>query len=128
MSFLGHVIYSSDIVVDPSKVDVVLQWETLKFVMGLRSFLGLAGYYRRFIEGFLRLAFSLTQLTQKGQAYFWVVKYEESFRELKKKLMTALVLIFPNPSESFVVYCDTSKMDLGGVLMQNGQVMAYASR
>ena len=88
----------------------------------------MAGYYRKFIEGFSRLALPLTQLTWKGQAYVWDVACEKSFVELKKKLTTAPVLILPNPSESFVVYYDASKMGLGGVLMQNGQVVAYASR
>ena len=66
------------------------------------------------------MALPLTQLTRKGQAYVWDVACEKSFVELKKKLMTAPVLILPNPNESFVVYCDASKMGLGGVLMQNG--------
>lgn len=74
------------------------------------------------------MTFPLTQLNSKGQTYVWDVKCEESFQELKKRLMSALVLILPSPTKSFVVYCDASKMDLGGVLMQNGQVMAYASR
>ena len=100
----------------------------MKSATEIQSFLGLAGYYRRFIEGFSKLALSLTQLTRKGQAYVWDVACEESFVELKKRLATAPVLILPNPSESFVVYCDASKMGLGGVLMQNGQVVAYASR
>ncbi|XP_058746182.1 uncharacterized protein LOC131619056 [Vicia villosa] len=117
VSFLGHVISSGEIAVDPSNVDVVLQWKTLKFVTEIRSFLGLASYYRRFIEGFSKLVLLLTQLTRKGQAYVWDVMCEESFVKLKKKLTTALALIFPNPSESFVVYCDASKMGHGGVLI-----------
>lgn len=124
--FLGNVISSDDIVVDPSKIDVVLQWETPKSVTKIRSFLGLVGYYRKFIEGFSKLAFSLNQLTRKGQAYVWDMHCKESFQELKKKLTFAPILIFPNPSESFVVYCDDSNMGLGGVLMKNSQVMAYS--
>jgi len=127
VSFLGHVISRGGIAVDPAKVDAVLQWETPKSASEIRSFLGLAGYYRRFIEGFSRLALPLTQLTKKGQAYVWDAACEESFFELKKRLTSAPVLILPNPGESFVVYCDASLMGLGGVLMQNGQVVAYAS-
>lgn len=104
MSFLSHVIASGGIVVDPSKVDVVLKWETLKSITETRSFLGLAGHYRRFIEGFSILYFPLNQLTRKGKAYVWDVKCEESFEEFKKKLMTAPVLIFLNPSECFLLY------------------------
>lgn len=107
--------------VDPLKVDDVLQWETLKYVTEIRSFLGLVGYYCRFIEGFLKLVITLTQLTRNGQAYVWDVSCEESFVEPKKKLTTAPVLILPSTIEHFVMYCDASKMDLGGVL-------AYASR
>jgi len=70
----------------------------------------------------------LTQFTRKGQAYVWDAKCEKSFLELKKRLTSTPVLIFLNPKESFVVYCDSLKMDLGGVLMQNRQVVAYASR
>ena len=69
MSFLGHVISKGGIAVDPSKVDAVLQWESPKSVFEVRSIHGLAGYYRRFIEGFSKLALPLTQLTRKGQAY-----------------------------------------------------------
>jgi len=128
VSFLGHVISKGCIAVDPSKVDVVMQWKSPKSVFEVRTFLGLAGYYRRFIEGFSKLALPLTQLTRKGQAYVWDSECENSFLELKKRLISAPVLILPNPEESFVVYCDASKMGLGGVLMQNRQVVAYASR
>jgi len=122
------VISKGGIAVDPSKVDAVMQWESLKSVFEVRIFFGLAGYYRRFIEGFSKYALPLTQLTRKGQTYVWDSKCENSFLELKKRLTLAPVLILPNPKESFVVYCDASKMGLGGVLMQNLQVMAYASR
>jgi len=126
VSFLGHVISKGGIAVDSSKVDAVMQWKSPKFVF--ESFLGLTGYYWRFIDGFFKLALSLTQLTRKGQAYVWDAKCEKIFRELNKRLTSASVLIFSNPKESFVVYCDASKMDFGGVLMQNRQVLAYASR
>ena len=93
VSFLGHVISKGGIAVDPSKVDAVLQWELPKSVFEVKSFLGLAGYYRRFIEGFSMLAFPLTQLTRKGLAYVWDAKCEKSFQELKKRLTSAPMLI-----------------------------------
>ena len=93
VSFPGHVISGEGIVVDPSKVDAVLQCEVPKTVTEIRSFLGLAGYYRRFIEGFSKLALPLTQLTCKGKAFVWDMKCEESFIELKKRLTTAPILI-----------------------------------
>ncbi|XP_050896817.1 uncharacterized mitochondrial protein AtMg00860-like [Lathyrus oleraceus] len=114
--FLVHVISSGGITVDPSKVEVVLKWETHKYVTEIRSFLVLAGYYRRFMEGFSKLELSLTQLTKKSQAYVWVVKCEKSFQDLKKRLTSAIVLIFLSLTESFVVYCDASNMGLGGAL------------
>jgi hypothetical protein len=128
VSFLGHIISSTGIAVDPSKVDAVSRWETPKSVTEVRSFLGLAGYYRRFIEGFSKLALLLTQLTYKGRAFVWDGQCESSFNELKLKLTTAPVLILPKSDEPFVVYCDASKLGLGGVLMQDGKVVAYASR
>jgi len=87
VSFLGHVISKGGIAVDPSMVDAVLKWESPKSVIEVRSFLGLAGYYRRFIEGFSKLAFPHTQFTRKGQVYIWDAKYEKSFQELKKRLV-----------------------------------------
>jgi hypothetical protein len=126
--FLDHVISSGGKAVDPAKVDVVLQWGTPESVSEIRSFLGLAGYYRRFIEGFSKLTLPLTWLTRKDQAFVWDASCEKSFQELKKRLTTTPVLILPNAKESFVVYYDASKMGLGGVLMQKGQVVAYASR
>ena len=117
VSFLGHVISGSGIIVDPSKLDFLLQWETPKSGAKIRSFLGLADYYRRFIEGFSKLALSLTKLTCKGKAFVWDVRCEESFNELKKRLTLTPILTLPKPKESFVVYCDACLMGLGGVLM-----------
>jgi len=128
VSFLGHIISGSGIAVDPSKVDAVSQWETPKSVTEVRSFLGLAGYYRRFIEGFSKLALPLTQLACKGKAFVWDVQCENSFNELKQRLMWAPVLILPKPDEPFVVYCDASKLGLSGVLLQDNKVVAYESR
>lgn len=79
MCFLCHVISSSGITVSPSKVGAMLQWETPKLLTEIRSFLDLDGYYKRFIEGFSKMALTLTNLTQKGQAYVWDVQCEESF-------------------------------------------------
>ena len=128
VQFLGHVISKDGISVDPSKVEAVMQWERPKTITEIRSFLGLAGYYRRFIEGFSRIAAPLTRLTRKGQPFVWTSKCEESFQELKHRLTTSPVLIIPDPNESFEVFCDASKMGLGCVLMQNRRVVAYASR
>ena len=99
------MILSDGIAVDPSKIEVVSQWEALKYVSEIRIFLGLAGYYQKFIEGFSKLALPLTQLTRKGQAFIWTAQCEASFQELKRRLTTTPILIFPDLVESLVVYC-----------------------
>ena len=118
VSFLGHAICKEGIDVDPSKVEVGLKWETPKSIFEIRSFLGLTSYYRRFIEGFSKLAMPLTKLTHKDQAFVWDSHCESSFRKLKSRLTSTPMLVLPNPSEPFVVYCDAFKMGFGGVLMQ----------
>ncbi|XP_073270442.1 uncharacterized protein [Primulina huaijiensis] len=126
--FLGHVISRGGISVDPTKVEAVLQWSAPTSVPEIRSFLGLAGYYRRFIEGFSKIARPLTQLTQKGVRFQWSEACERSFQELKHRLTTAPVLSIPKENERFVVYTDASLHGLGCVLMQDRHVVAYASR
>nr|GEU47864.1 putative reverse transcriptase domain-containing protein [Tanacetum cinerariifolium] len=128
VQFLGHVVNREGIHVDPSKVESVKNWKTPESPTEIRSFLGLAGYYRRFIENFFKIAKPLTQLTQKNKAYVWGDKQEESFRILKEKLCNAPVLALPEGPNDFVVYCDASNQGFGCVLMQRGKVIAYASR
>ncbi|CAM8901825.1 unnamed protein product [Rhodiola kirilowii] len=128
IKFLGHVISKEGISVDPAKVEAILNWKTPKTVFEIRSFLGLAGYYRRFIENFARLANPLTRLTRKGVKFEWDEVCEKAFEELKIKLTTAPVLIIPSSEEKYIVYCDASLNGLGCVLMQQGRVVAYGSR
>jgi hypothetical protein len=126
--FLGHVISTEGILVDSIKVEAVLKWERPTNVTEIRSFLGLTGYYRRFIEGFSTIASPLTKLTRKEVRFVWSEECEASFRELKERLTSAPVLALPSGTEGFVVYSDVSKRGLGCVLMQHGRVIAYASR
>ncbi|GJV29420.1 reverse transcriptase domain-containing protein [Tanacetum coccineum] len=128
VQFLGHVVNRDGIHVDPSKVESVKNWKTPESPTEIRSFLGLAGYYRRFIENFSKIAKPLTLLTQKNKAYVWGDKQEEAFQILKEKLCNAPVLALPDGPDDFVVYCDASKQGFGCVLMQQGKVIAYASR
>jgi hypothetical protein len=128
VSFIGHIITHGGIVVDPSKVQDVLNWNPPKNVPEIRSFLGLAGYYRRFIEGFSKIVKPLTSLLEKGKEFKWDEKCQACFEELKKKLTTDPVLIMPDIHKGFDVYCDASRQGLGCVLMQEGKVIAYASR
>ena len=94
----------------------------------IRSFLGLARYYRRFIEGFSKLAKPMTALLEKNVKFVWSEKCHANFEELKKRLTTAPVLVLPDLSKNFSIYCDASGQGLGCVLMQEGRVVAYASR
>jgi hypothetical protein len=128
VSFLGHIITDGGIVVDPSKVQDVLNWNPPKNVPEIKSFLGLAGYYCWFIEGFSKIVKPLTSLLEKGKEFKWDDRCQTSFEELKKKLTTAPVLIMPDIRKGFDVYCDASRQGLGCVLMQEGKVVAYASR
>ena len=128
VSFLGHIISNGGVAVDPKKVRDVLSWKPPKDVSEIRSFLGMAGYYRRFIEGFSKLAKPMTALLEKNAKFVWTKQCQDSFEELKKRLTSALVLILPDLTKSFSIYCDASRQGLGGVLMQEGRVVAYASR
>ncbi|KAL0553926.1 hypothetical protein IC582_007830 [Cucumis melo] len=128
VTFLGHVVSSEGVSVDPAKIEAVTNWPRPSTVSEIRSFLGLAGYYRRFVEDFSRIASPLTQLTRKGTPFVWSPACERSFQELKQKLVTAPVLTVPDGSGNFVIYSDASKKGLGCVLMQQDKVVAYASR
>ncbi|XP_073031312.1 uncharacterized protein [Primulina eburnea] len=114
--------------VDPSKVEAVRDWPVPKSVTEIRSFLGLAGYYRNFIQGFSSIAVPMTALTKKNAKFVWEPECQESFDKLKQAFTTAPVLAMPSGQGEFVVYTDASKLGLGAVLMQQDRVIAYASR
>jgi hypothetical protein len=114
--------------VDPSKVKDVLSWKKPQRISDIRSFLGLEGYYRRFIERFSEISKPMTELLAKGNTFEWTPRRETSFQELKKRLTTAPILTMPDMEKLFSIYCDTSGQGLGCVLMQDDHVVAYASR
>ncbi|GJY51004.1 putative reverse transcriptase domain-containing protein [Tanacetum coccineum] len=118
VQFLGHVIDSQGIHMDPAKIESIKDWESPKTPTEIRQFLGLAGYYRRFIKGFSKIAKSLTKLTQKGVKFDWGDKQEAAFQLLKPKLYSAPILALPEGSEDFILYCDASHKELGVVLIQ----------
>ena len=128
VAFLDHVVSKDGISVDPSKVEAVSNWAQPTTITEVRSFLGLAGYYRKFVEGFSKIASPLTNLTRKNVKFQWTDSCERSFMELKQRLVSAPILAIPTGSGGLVVYSDASKCGLGCVLMQNGRVIAYASR
>ncbi|XP_020965739.1 uncharacterized protein LOC110266122 [Arachis ipaensis] len=128
VAFLGHVISQGGIAMDPSKIEAVVQWEPPTTVIEVRSFLGLARYYRRFIKGFSQIALPLTYLTRKEVSFVWMAECDRSFKMLKEKLTTTPVLVLPDPQKPFELYCDASHKGLGCMLMQDKNVVAYASR
>jgi hypothetical protein len=128
VKFLGHTISQDGISIDRSKVQEVMDWKPPKSVHQIRSFLGLVGYYRRFIPNFSRIAKPMTELLKKGVKFMWSEACEEAFHTLSQHLTSAPVLVQPDNSKPFEVFCDASGTGLGCVLMQEGRVIAYASR
>src|SRR5438876_3006174 len=128
VSFLGHILSAKGVAVDPSKVQEVLEWKSPTSVTEIQSFLGLAGYYHRFIQDFSKIAKPMMKLLQKEAKFNWTSACEAAFQKLKTLLTTAPVLTQPDVTKQFDVYCDASGTGLGCVLMQEGKVVAYASR
>ncbi|GJZ14063.1 putative reverse transcriptase domain-containing protein [Tanacetum coccineum] len=127
IQFLGHVIDNQGVHVDPAKIESIKDWTSPKTSTEIRQFLGLVGYFRRFIKGFSKVAKPMTKLMQKKVAFEWGDKQEVAFQTLKNKLCSAPILALSQGAENFIVYCDTSHKGLGVVLMQNEKVIAYAS-
>jgi hypothetical protein len=126
--FLGHIVSIEGIAVDPSKVQEVVDWKSPRLVTQICSFIGLVRYYRRFIPNFSKITKPMTKLLEKEAKFKWSPQCKEAFLTLKKLLTTAPVLAQPDIKKSFDVYCDASDMGIGGVLMQDGRAIAYASR
>ncbi|GJR47429.1 putative reverse transcriptase domain-containing protein [Tanacetum coccineum] len=128
VQFMGCVIDRSGVHVDPAKIEAIKSWVAPTMPTEVRQFLGLAGYYRRFIKGFSLISKPLTKLTQKDKKYEWGKEEEEAFQTLKQKLCSAPILALPEGTKDFMVYCDASLKGYGAVLMQREKVIAYASR
>jgi hypothetical protein len=128
IQFLGHVLSAKGIAVDPSKVKDILEWNSPTTVHQVRSFLGLAGYYRRFIPDFSKIVKPITGLLKNDTKFDWSSKCNEAFEQLKVLLTTAPFSAQPDIEKPFDVYCDMSGSGLGCVLIQEGRVIAYASR
>jgi hypothetical protein len=125
--FLGHVTSVGGVSIDPGKVRDVLNWKPPTNVSEIRSFLGLVGYYRRFIQNFSKIAKPMTWLFEKGKLFKWTQDCQASFEELKKCLTTVPILVLPDLSKKIDIYRDALRQGLGCVLMQDGQVLSYAS-
>jgi hypothetical protein len=128
VKFLGDTISKDGISVVPSKVQEVMNWKPPKSVHQIRSFLGLAVYYRRFIPDFSRIAKPMTELLNKGVKFVWSKECDQAFHTLRKHLISAPVLTQSDMPKLFEVFCDASGTGLGCVLMQENRVIAYASR
>jgi hypothetical protein len=112
--YLGHVISDEGIPLDPLKVEAIMEWPAPTNVLEVRRFMGLAGYYRRLVEGFLKIANPITELQKKNKKFVWTKKCTEAFRRLKELLMTTPILKVPDMDEDFLVCTDTSKEGLDG--------------
>ncbi|KAD4180259.1 hypothetical protein E3N88_28850 [Mikania micrantha] len=128
VQFFGHVVDQQGIHVDPAKIEAIKDWKAPKTPSEIRSFLGLAGYYRRFIENFSKIAVPLTTLSKKDQPFVWGEAQEDAIQLLKHKLCNSPISSLPEGNDDFTVYCDASNLGLGCVLMQRNKVIAYASR
>jgi hypothetical protein len=128
VAFLGHVINRHGIAVDPKNVAAVVEWKRHSSVSEIQSFLGLAGYYQRFMPNFSSITKPLTKLLEKGVPFVWTNDCEVSYKALKDKLVNAPILALPESGKHFTVYTDASRIGLGCVLMQEGRVIAYGSR
>ena len=126
--FLGNIVSEEGIRVDPSKIEVILEWKLSRNVMEVHSFLGLVGYYRRFVKRFSMTAAPMTRLLQKNVRFEWSKKCQASFEKLKAFLTESLALTQSTYDKEYVIFSDASLNGLGCVLMQKGKVVAYVSR
>jgi len=128
LEFLGHIISAEGIRVDPKKIKAVQEWKTPSNITELRSFLGLANYFRRFVQGFAAIVSPLIKLTRNDEKFEWTHEQERAFRQIKQALVSAPVLKLPNPNLPYEVIADASVNGIGAVLMQEGHPVAYYSR
>jgi hypothetical protein len=128
ITYLGYVINAKRVSTSPEKIVAVRQWPVTSSVKELRSFLGLAGYYRKFVENFGLIAKPLTDLLKKHVLFVWTSDHDPTFVKLKHALVNAPVLALPNFNKSFLIEIDASDKGVGAVLMQEGHPIAYVSK
>lgn len=125
--YLGHIIFAKGLVVDPKKIKAIIDWPAYKNVSEIRSFVGLVGYYKKFVKNFSKLVYPITQLERKGNKFIQDDKCDQAFSLLKQKLNTTPILKLPNPHKELSIYTNSSGEGLGGVLMQGGSMITYES-
>jgi hypothetical protein len=128
IQYLGHVISSEGTVVDLEKIKSIMEWPVPKDVVDIWSFIGITGYYRRFIEGFSKIAYPITSLQKKGTKFNWSQKSQDNFNKMKELLTSTPILKVADPYKDFIVCVDASREGLGGVLTQEGHMICYESR
>lgn len=126
--YLGHILSAKGVHTDPEKVQAVLQWLTPNNVRELRGFLGLAGFYRKFVRHFVIIAKPLTNLLKKYSLFIWTSEHQQAFSTLQQELCSAPVLGIKNFSKPFAIETDASQHGVGAVLLQNGHPLAYVSK
>lgn len=125
--YLGHILSKEGIAVDPDKIKAIVEWPIPKKILEVRSFMGLASYYRRFVEGFSKIENPITSLQRKGKRFVWTEQSDKAFQILKGKLTSRPILKVPDLNGNFTVITDASNEGLG-VLVQDEGVVAYESR
>jgi hypothetical protein len=128
ISILGHRVNANGLKVDPEKVQAVADWKVPRDVHGVCSFVGLANYFRRFLQGYSKIVVPLTNLTRKDKRWEWTSECQEAFEKVKHALTNAPVLAPPELEKPFELVSDASGVGLGAVLLQDGRLMAFESR
>lgn len=127
VEYLGHIISANGVIVDPTKIKVIRQWQHHKTVKGLRGFLGMVGYYHKFVKNFGMIAHPLTNMLKKDN-FCWTIELVRAFQELKVAMTSTLVLVLPDLSKEFVVECDASSIGLTAVISQDNHSISFLSK